>query len=97
MLSSFAVMHSLLWSQSSQIINLTHSADKSCQIPGENLSGMFVQGFAAGLLWPPDAWVINEAGESWVWPHAHLWGQGVRDKLLGRGLLAVQENTLWAL
>lgn len=91
MLSSFVVMHSFLWSQPCQIINRTRSADdgnKFCQIPRETLSGMLLRGFRD----PPHAGVINRAGESWVWPHSHLWGQEVRDTLLGQGLLAALDN-----
>lgn len=70
----------------SQINNLFHGADdadKSFQTPGGNLSGMCSQGSAAGLCCgasvTPDAGVINEAGESWVWPDDQRWGQQVRD------------------
>ncbi len=99
-LLSSAVTHSFLWSQFSPIINLPHStddADQSCQIPGEKLSGVFSQGFAAGFFVTPHVWVINKAGESRVWPQVHLGGQEVRDRPLGRRLLAVQDRTLTAL
>lgn len=62
MLSSFAVIHSFLWSQLSQIINVTQINPAKSQ--EKNLSGMFLQGFCCRAFVTPDACVINVAGES---------------------------------
>lgn len=62
----------------------TRSADNTDQSwpnPIGETGSVFLQDFAAGLLWPPDTRVINKAGESWVWPHTHLWGQGQTSRL----------------